>query len=269
MAYREAAATLSFIVGPALGGLVLSATSLPSILFVEGLTSLLAGLLVALFLRESRRRPGEQQRAPARPAEAGAQDCPIEYGKPWVPIVTAMFVSCAYNFGQSFFDGFFPVLCAERFGLQATAIGTTQTAMAMVVFAVTAGLYGRAVRRLGLVETAALGLLLIAGGVGATGSFGQWSGVLFGVLLYAVGIPLFSPSVAAVLTRCAPAGRRGLVLGCDSAVNSVGRILAPVVLGAVYEISPAKAFGLVASVVAAGAVVMFAEKTALSRTPKP
>ncbi|CAE8734298.1 unnamed protein product, partial [Polarella glacialis] len=78
------------------------------------------------------------------------QGCPIIPGAPWVPIITIMMISCAYNFGQSFFDGFFPVLCYDRFGLQASAIGSVQTAMALVVFAVTTFIYGPTVRRLGL-----------------------------------------------------------------------------------------------------------------------
>merc|ERR1719433_1486938 len=137
--------------------------------------------------------------------------------------------------------------------------------MAVVVFVVATGVYGRMVRRLGLVETAMLGLLLIAGGVGTTGSSGAWLVVLLGLLLYGIGIPLFSASAATMLTRGAPEGRRGLVLGVDSAVTSIGRIVAPAVLGAVYEASPGRAFGLVASVVAAGAVIMFLQKTGLSR----
>lgn len=272
MAYRESAATCAFIVGPVLGGVLLAASSIACTLFVQSCTSILAGLLVLLFLKESPWTGRKQQQQQQTPTVHGCSEtklseteCPISHGQPWVPIITLTLVSCAYNFGQSFFDGFFPVLCADRFGLLAPAIGSTQTTMAVIVFIVTASLYGTAVRRLGLAETAILGLLLIASGVGLTGASPTWLGVLFGVLLYAVGIPLFSPSMATMFARCAPEGRRGLVLGVDSTVASAGRILAPAALGMLYEVSPSRAFGSVGLVVALGALVMFVEKSVLSR----
>jgi len=282
MAYREAAATLSFIVGPVLGGLALAASSLDSILTIECLTSLTAGVLVLLFLREVRpARPSSWQaqspssngqQAPQAPKPSCSatgdpgQRAPLSFGKLWVAIVLTMFVSWSYNVGQSFFDGFFPLLCAERHGLPAPIIGTTQTMMAITVFVATAAFYSRAVARLGLVQTAALGLTLIGAGVAVIGLAGTWSGALFGVLLYAVGIPLFSPSVAAILSRSAPAGRRGLVLGMDSAVNAVGRVAAPALAGRLYEVNPTHAFCLMGSVILLGAAAAHAGRRSLHNT---
>merc|ERR1712226_1105138 len=107
-----------------------------------------------------------------------------------------------------------------------------------------------------VVETAILGLTLIAAGLFTLGLPGRLSVLLVGVAVYALGIPFFSPSIPTLLTRCAPANRRGLILGVDSAVNSVGRILSPAILGKLYEMNPTKAFTLVSSVVAAGAIAM-------------
>eukprot|EP00929_Paragymnodinium_shiwhaense_P122198 TRINITY_DN9481_c0_g1_i1.p1 TRINITY_DN9481_c0_g1~~TRINITY_DN9481_c0_g1_i1.p1 ORF type:complete len:557 (+),score=55.57 TRINITY_DN9481_c0_g1_i1:44-1672(+) len=262
MAWRESAATLAFIVGPTIGGLVIANTTLPTTIFLEGATSILAAGLVAFCLPRSRKqKSGQKSVKPkaSRDAYEGVE-CPIKWGAPWLPIITTMIIGCVYNFGQSFFDGFFSLLCHERFALSAPLIGAVQTCMALVVFTGTAGVYGRMVNRIGLVETATLGLALIASGLFMLGLPGSLAGLLAGVAVYAMGIPLFSPSVPTLLTQCAPANRRGLILGIDSALNSVGRILAPAVLGRLYEMNPTKAFSLVSSVVAVGAAVMVFER---------
>lgn len=273
MAYRESAATLAFILGPALAGTILVFSSLPLILLVQGSASILAGLLAATLLVpppsvSARRKslPEEGYRNGEKEEEEG---CPITYRAPWLATFTIISIACAYNFGLSFYDGFFPILCSDRFSLSAPAIGTVQTASALVVFVGTAGLYGSVVKRLGLVQTATIGLFLIAGGLAQLGMPRTWSGALPGLLMYGIGIPLFAPSMPTLLSLCAPPGRRGLVLGIDSAVTTVGRILAPVILGSVYEASPARAFGLMGAVVAAGAMVMLIEKKGLSRVTRP
>ena len=35
------------------------------------------------------------------------------------------------------------------------------------------------------------------------------------VLLYAIGVPLYAPSVPTMMARCAPRQKRGLVMGAD------------------------------------------------------
>jgi len=182
-----------------------------------------------------------------------------------------MVASCAYNFGQSFFEGFFPVLCSEKFGLPAHTIGAAQTAVALTVLASTALMYDRVVTSLGLVRTAVLGLSSIAGGLALLGvapisCAGASPGVAaVAALLYALGIPLFSPSMPSLLARSAPSERRGLLLGVDSAVNTVGRILAPAIFGVVYDASPARAFGLISAVVAVGVVALLFRERSLCK----
>lgn len=271
MAYRESAATLAFIVGPIIGGVVLSNGNLQAILVLQGVASILAGAVVALLLRRLPARAPHAQTVKRSPATAKGGSLAADGSRgegssctSWAPLVITMALSCSYNFGQSFFDAFFAVHCADRLALGASAIGAAQTAMALIVLLVAAGFYGVTVRRLGLVETAALGLLLIGLGLGASGGAGSPPWLAVGVLFYAVGVPLFSPTVATMLSRGAPAHRRGFVLGADSAVNCVARVLSPVLLGAVYEASPVRAFGFVAVGAFLGSALAVAHRRALA-----
>merc|ERR1740129_2010872 len=97
--------------------------------------SVLAGLLVLLCLREPPRRASPRlQQAPAAPEQTKDGG---EFGDGlWVSVAMIVVASSCYNFGQSFFDGFLPLLCAEHFGLKPALIGSTQTGLAVVVLVV-------------------------------------------------------------------------------------------------------------------------------------
>ncbi|OLP83354.1 hypothetical protein AK812_SmicGene35894 [Symbiodinium microadriaticum] len=257
MAHREAAATCAFIVGPLLGGYILELAprgGLEAVLLLIGTSSFLAALLVFRL----RPRPS----SPIRPHQSSSQrqgvadTASAEGSAPWVSIFTIIGVTCTYNFGQSFFDGFFPVLFSQRFSSDGRHLGLVQTSLAALVFVVTYFAYTPLVRRFRLVHVAVAGLFMIGLGVALLGVQLMPHVVAAGVLLYAVGVPLYAPSVPTMMARCAPRQKRGLVMGAESAVNSLARIASPVLLGHLYEASPEHAFLLVGMVVMVGALAM-------------
>ena len=173
MAHREAAATCAFIVGPLVGGYVLELTSLETVLVLIAASSMLAGLLVQHWLipnapRRTASQSPEKQVEEAS-GEGSADSTDSADSTPWLPIVTMMGVTCAYNFGQSFFDGFFPVLFTSRFSSDGRHLGWVQTGLAVLVFVVTYYFYTPLVRRLRLVHVAVLGLAMIGLGVAMLG----------------------------------------------------------------------------------------------------
>ena len=44
------------------------------------------------------------------------------------------------------------------------------------------------------------------------------------------------PSIPTTLLQCVPPYRRGAIMGLDSSVNTVARILAPIALGTLYQV---------------------------------
>merc|ERR1712046_357925 len=83
---------------------------------------------------------------------------------------------------------------------------------------------------------------------------------LLGAAVYVVGVPLYNPTVPLLLIQCVPPSSRGAVLGFDSAINTIGRILGPVALGILYG-----SYGPEACYTAAALVVGFAAVLAASR----
>merc|ERR1712151_1388035 len=88
---------------------------------------------------------------------------------PWRAVFTMLGVSFAYNFGQSFFDGFFLLLCAERFGWQPSVLGPILTCLACSVFINSGFLYSRLVKEFGIVPVAILGLVCVTCGLALLG----------------------------------------------------------------------------------------------------
>lgn len=266
MAYREAAGTLAFIVGPTLGGMLFSLTGLPFVVLFSGLTSLISAALVVLFLRSPPATGGltpkhKRGSKETRSSIDEVTGCPL--GTPWPAVLTMFVVSFSYNLGQSFFDGFFSLLAAERFGLEPALLGPMLTGVAFLVFLNSVCIYGKVVRRFGIVVTGVFGLCAISFGLAWVGQCNSLWTMAAALALYAFGVPIFTPSVPTILTCCAPPNQRGFVLGVDSAVNSVGRILSPVLMGLLYQACPVRAFRSAGLAVFLGAVVMIVRRATL------
>ena len=286
MAWREAACTLAFIVGPSLGGLMFSANEdLGACIAVTGWASVGAAAVVAVAVREvgwrttpevsgdgsadegagfssggSGRRSADEPDGDVagdgidptgRIDGASAVACPLGR-RLHAAVATICVTSFLYNAGQSTFDSFFPVFCAQQRGMGPARIGATLTALAAVSFSISAAGFARVNEKLGLTSTTALGLGLVAVGLGAIGAAPTAGLTLFAATLYVTGIPLFTPAIPILLMQCVPPNRRGAVMGLDSAVNAVARIATPIALGGVYHASPTAAFA------AAGGGVAFA-----------
>merc|ERR1712032_437818 len=131
------------------------------------------------------------------------------------------------------------------------------TAVACLVFFNSTFLYSKVVRSLGLVRTANLGLLLVTAGLACLGASTNAFMVPVSVLFYAFGVPYFTPSIPTLLAQSSPSSRRGLVLGVDSAVSTIARIISPVVMGLLYHRwGPASTFRCASIFPLAGAGLM-------------
>mmetsp|Transcript_27325 Transcript_27325/g.63702 ORF Transcript_27325/g.63702 Transcript_27325/m.63702 type:complete len:520 (+) Transcript_27325:53-1612(+) len=271
MAYREAAATLAFIVGPTISGLLLSLTNVASVVVFSGVTSLLAAVMVLFFLLPPKLRSDdeEQPRTAQKPAKPEASESaetkrPLSRRSRWSIIVMMMIVGFAYNIGQSFFDSFFAVLMVERFGITPAVLGPLLTGLACVVFVTASCIYYPLVRWTSTTAVAAIGLTMIGMGMSLLGSASTMTTVSLAIMLYGVGLPLFTPSVPIVLAEVAPKRKRGFILGIDSAVNTVARIMSPTIMGIVYQGQGAHvAFQRAAVVIFAGSVLLVSMRGAL------
>jgi len=304
LAWRDAAATLSFIAGPALGGLFFEARrqalktssgadasgSLAFVIGLSSMASLVASVLVSLFVRELPKSkemvpPQKGLASPSRDSSAavphedsdeGFVSCPLGVTL-WKGVASVCMISFLFNVGDSTFQTFFPAFMRDSMGLDTRAIGLAFTGFACVSFTVSAGLAGKIMRRFGPAWTCASGLAAVGTGLMGLAACSANYGSLIAVsstipsmapiiafsaaFLYFFGVPLYGPTIPTMLLRCVPTSKRGAVMGLDGAVNTIARVISPLAVGEIYRRKGATmAFSL-----ASGAVLSAAVLTVLRR----
>lgn len=247
MAFREATGTASYIVGPTLGGILISLGGIASITLTGAVLSI-ASIFILLCMA-----PAPQvNRGRAKPGNEADRTMP------WQLVSVVIFVHGLYGLGQSVFEAFFGVWCSEHFGLGPASVGPLLTCLACLVFLAHTFLYRVLVYQFGVVEVAVMGLLSMA-----SAFLAMCAGSLcFVLLFYAFGVPSFTPSVPILLAKLAPAHQRGRIIAVDAGVMSVARILSPALLGLLYEHGPLRAFAFSACMLVLAAGLMASQAPA-------
>eukprot|EP00978_Attheya_sp_CCMP212_P003237 scaffold6665_cov53-Attheya_sp.AAC.2 len=266
LALRDAASTMAFVAGPALGGLMFelrrrflglhdatdvfqTSGSLAFVIRVSALASLVAGALVGFFVQEVPIVETKKQEDDKN-ADHSIISCPLGT-RLWAGVASICVVSFLFNLGDSTFHAFFSALLRDRANMDTKSIGLTYTLLACISLSVSAGFTGKIMGKFGPVATCAAGLSFIGSGLLALGAVSTGTAfipsylVLGAAACYYCGVPLYGPTIPTMLLRCVPPNRRGAVMGLDGAINTIGRVIAPLAMGELYrKFGPSAAFGV-------------------------
>ncbi|KAL7437803.1 hypothetical protein ACHAXH_004025 [Discostella pseudostelligera] len=298
LAWKDAASTLAFILGPVFGGLVhqlcgrsaLGVTGesnrISFVILCSAVASLLASMAIMLFVKNTASSGEQIPRAPAAVHDNNKDDdkgtivdatkdgqcdtstaelisCPLG-STLWAGVTSVAVVSSLYHAADSTFFAFFPTLLQNRLHVGTQAVGMALTSFAIVSFAMSAFVSSRFLKAFGPVTACTAGLGAVGTGlwtlgyaaslpaginVGVTAAF-----ILGASALYYIGVPLFGPSVPTMLLLCVPAHKRGAVMGFDGAVNTLARVISPLVIGEIHRLKGAGACFRVAGSCAYAAV---------------
>ena len=245
--------------------------SLAFVIGASAAASLAAGALVALLVRElpsssSRNRQQQQSGSEAELEQAANTQqpqeeiisCPLGV-RLWTGVATVCVVSFLFNVGDSTFHAFFPSILRDKLQLNAQSIGLAYTCLACLSFSVSATLSSRCIQNIGVVKTCSLGLSAAAMGLMSLSKAASPVTVLGAAALYYCGVPFYGPTVPAMLLRCVPTHKRGAVMGLDGAINTMGRVVSPLIMGELYRRHNTAAFAV------AGIAVMTGSMLALVR----
>eukprot|EP00591_Stephanopyxis_turris_P000619 CAMPEP_0195508478 /NCGR_PEP_ID=MMETSP0794_2-20130614/1679_1 /TAXON_ID=515487 /ORGANISM="Stephanopyxis turris, Strain CCMP 815" /LENGTH=472 /DNA_ID=CAMNT_0040635451 /DNA_START=266 /DNA_END=1681 /DNA_ORIENTATION=- len=185
-------------------------------------------------------------------------------------VASVCVISFLFNVGDSTFHAFFAAIMKDRVGLDTREIGLSYTIFACLSFTVSATMSSRCVRELGPVPTCIAGLSACGAGLLALAklsTMAQPSRMALGAAgLYYCGVPLYGPTIPTMLLRCVPPNRRGAVMGLDGAINTVARVVSPLVMGILYQrFGPGTTFGISGIVVFMSALVCFFRRLAVLR----
>jgi MFS family permease len=213
------AVNLGFAVGMGLGGL-LADWSWRSLFFGDGLTTLLYGIVVFLFIAET--RPAA---SPEATGSSNSGPSPLTDGV-YLQLVLASFAFCLMFFSHI---TVMPLTVTLSAGYPAVVygllIGANGLLIALFEISVVAAL--RPFRRL---RVAAVGLVLTGIGFALTGLLQHWGWYLMTVVLWTAGEILASPQEMAFAADWAPPASRGRYLSLYQASWSLAFALNPILL---------------------------------------
>jgi MFS family permease len=258
---------LGFIVGPALAGL-LGGTAMAEMLPVLAalLVSLVATLLIAFYLPESKRCDEPQRTDPTRVgklfgqehrscyaelAEEGATTSKV-WSLPQIPRMMTIYlvVFLAFNL----FYTAFPIRAAADLGWRVTGTGVYFAVLSAMMVVVQGPVLAVLSRRFSDAQ------LLIAGGVILSGNFalllsGSTAVIYLAAVLFALGNGIMWPSVQSLLSKLAGERDQGAVQGIAGSVGGLASIVGLIAGGLLFEAAGAVTFLYSAGLILASCVV--------------
>lgn len=283
LAWKDAASTMAFIIGPMLGGLLYqggksvvdNTKSIAFVILCSAVASLLASFSIITCVKNQNTKVlavPKNDKAATNTTDVGATEssekadtiisCPLGT-RLWTAVATVAGVSALYHVADSTFFAFFPSLLQNRLNFDTQGVGLTFTMFAVISFVMSAFVSSRFVGKYGPVTACstglgAIGTALLALGFAASQSWipAALPIILGAASLYYVGVPLYGPSVPTMLLQCVPPNKRGAVMGFDGTVNTLARVVSPLAMGEIHRrYGPGRCFGVAGLFVYSAAIL--------------
>lgn len=225
-----AAMGVGMVLGPGVGG-VLAERSLSFPFFVAAGLSLLALILIWIFLPESLAR---EQRI-YRPHQGPLGQVQEIWSALRSPIGFLLFLAFLLSFGMTNFEGIFGLYALRRFQYGPREVGGVLTVIGLISAIAQGILTGPLTRRFGdenvvraSLASSALGFLLLL-----------WAyddlTLLVTTGLFVLSVAMLRPVVAALISKRATTGQ-GTAMGLTNSMMSLGRILGPLWAGFLFDL---------------------------------
>jgi len=267
-----------------------SSGSLAFVISITAAASMLASLVAGLLVQESsifKNKEGKRGNPSDEENDYGDElintkientdeddliSCPLGRSL-WTGVASVCLVSFCFNVGDSTFHAFFSTFLRNQ-GIETKDIGLLFTSLAAISFFVSSALSSRILRSIGPVLTCAGGLTLVGSslllmGLAASESiFMQPSFAILAAIssFYFCGVSVYGPTIPTMLLRCVPPKKRGFILGLDGFINTLARILTPIIFGEIYRrYNAGTAFAAAGGAVVCGAITVLLRRYATIR----
>jgi DHA1 family multidrug resistance protein-like MFS transporter len=229
MGLLGAAGGIGTILGPAMGGF-LASTSLSLPFFIAAGMALLALILAVVFLPES--HPAQAQ---ATSEKKAIVDVRAWWQALFSPIGTLFMLTFISTSGLMIFANVFGLYGLERFGYGPEQVGIVMMVLGLAS-ALTQGLLaGPATKRWGDARVVQMGLLSTAPGFGLLLLANDFVTVILATALFAVTYSVTNPALLSLTSQRATV-EQGIAMGLSNSFVSLGRIVGPILGGAVLDI---------------------------------
>ncbi|HEY8106532.1 MAG TPA: MFS transporter [Gemmatimonadales bacterium] len=231
LGWLSAVTSLGAVAGPALGSMLVRVGGQAA----PGLAAAALSLLVAVFawryLRESRELRASGGFATTGPRTTGRAAVARVLAKWYEPAprliwIYAVAIGAFYGTIQTV-----PLLLQRRMGITEENIGWFVMYLGGMGVVVRTLILGPAVDRLGESRLSRLGLVVLAGGLVATGLAKGWALLAVGFTLMPLGTAFVFPCVTGLLSRVVPSRERGLYMGVQHTFGGISRVAFPIAAG--------------------------------------
>lgn len=259
-----AAMGLGMVIGPGIGGW-LAEKSLPMPFFLASAFSMLALLLVLIFLPES--LPAE-----ARTRHSLDQRRPSQFRVFWQallgPIGFLLVLSFLVNFALANFESVFGLYALRRYGYDTKQVGAILTSIGLATAIVQGVLTGPLTRRWGDALVIKAGLIGSAVGFLLLTQATNFVQVLVTTTIFMLFNALLRPTSSSLISKRASVGQ-GVAMGLNNSAMSLGRIAGPLWAGSLFDAHMNYPYfsGAIAMIV--GAVASFLWLPKLHSTDRP
>ena len=214
------AINLGMSVGPAAAGFLVE-ISFAWLFWIDGLTSILAGLVLAVSWRRAAKR---------RVAATEVEEPPVPHSglSPWRNGAFLVFLVAMLPVVIVFFqiNGAFAIDLVRNIGLRESTYGFLFTLNTLIIILIEVPLNLR-MASWSHARSLALGALLMGAGFGALAWARQAWSVAISVVVWTFGEMITLPSMSAVAADLAPAGRRGEYMGLYQVAFALAFLIGP------------------------------------------
>lgn len=249
MALIGVAFGVGFMIGPALGGLLISETVISSIAGVfsssvgdyiqnhryvvpgafAALLSLISFLLVAFKLKETVEKSAQQEKSPKRRSIIDPKfwsELKDLSKSPLLPLM--LFGMFTQAFGQASLYSAFSLFCEKVWGMNATEVSHQFLFIGVVAIITQGGLIRPLSKHFAEVKLYTWGTLLMAVGLAAIPFMPNliWLSVSLAVLVF--GNSLNTPTLTSIISQSAPENQVGKIMGSSQSLSGLGRVIGPV-----------------------------------------
>lgn len=231
MGILGAAFGLGFIFGPALGGFLIQyGVEWPSI--AAGVLGTL-NFVYAFFVLKEPLRDQEKRLANRRRLSWEGINQVLSQTKYFTP--TLLFFLFTMAFVQ--LEICFGLYVLDQFGFSEKQAGYSLAGMGFIMALVQGGLVGKLVKKLGEAKLISMGSVLTVLGLVGIARFESMTLFFVALGVVAIGYSLVNPCLSATISKRAPQDEQGKILGIYQSAASLGRIIAPLSAGFLYDLN--------------------------------
>ena len=232
LGWLSAVTSMGAVVGPAFGSAMISLGGPRA----PGIGAAALSLLVAVFawryLRESREVHTGEVHAHPISSRAAIRKVALHWDEPASRLIWIYTIAIGAFYGTIQVA---PLLLSERLGVTEENVGYFVMYLGGMGVLVRTLVLGRMVDRLGEARLSALGIVVLAAGLAATGLAHDWPLLWAGFTLMPLGTAFLFPCVTGLLSQVVSKRERGLYMGVQHTFGGVSRVAFPVASGMLMD----------------------------------